>query len=94
MASAIPGKALLSAQNVVKHFGAQTVLEGVSLTIHENDRIGLIGRNGSGKSTLMRILVGSMGPDDGFTTRAQGLRTALLDQHCTLDLNQTVARFA
>lgn len=91
MASATPGKALLSAQNVVKHFGAQTVLEGVSLTIHENDRIGLIGRNGSGKSTLMRILVGSMEPDDGFTTRAQGLRTSLLDQHCGLDLDQTVA---
>lgn len=90
MVSAIPGKALLSAQNVVKHFGAQTVLEGVSLTIHENDRIGLIGKNGSGKSTLLRILAGLMEPDDGFTTRAQGLRVALLEQHCGLNLDQTV----
>lgn len=91
MASQSPGKALLSAQDVSKHFGAQAVLAGVSLTIHENDRIGLIGRNGSGKSTLLRILAGSMKPDAGFTTRAQGLRVALLDQHCTLRLEQTVA---
>ena len=85
------GKALLSVQNVTKHFGAQTVLDGVSLTIHENDRIGLIGKNGSGKSTLMRILADLMEPDAGFTTRAQGLRVALLDQHCVLNPEQTVS---
>ncbi len=86
-----PGKALLSAQDVAKHFGAQAVLEGVSLTIHENDRIGLIGRNGSGKSTLLRILAGDLEPDAGFTTRAQDIRVALLEQHCSLSLEQTVS---
>lgn len=90
MKNTIPGKALLSAQNVTKYFGAQSVLEDVSLTIHENDRIGLIGKNGCGKSTLMRILAAIMEPDEGFTTRAQGLRVALLDQHCILNPNQTV----
>ncbi|MCK5863140.1 MAG: ABC-F family ATP-binding cassette domain-containing protein, partial [Candidatus Hydrogenedentes bacterium] len=90
MASAIPGKALLSAQHVTKNFGAQLVLNDVSLTIHENDRIGLIGRNGCGKSTLLRILAGQMEPDAGFTTRAQGLRIVMLDQHCVLDQDQSV----
>ncbi|MCX5772249.1 MAG: hypothetical protein NTZ09_18525 [Candidatus Hydrogenedentes bacterium] len=40
------GKPLLSAQNVVKGFGGQPVLRDVSLTIHEGDRVGLIGRRG------------------------------------------------
>lgn len=91
MAAADPGKVMLSAQSVIKYFGAQPVLNGVSLTIHANDRIGLIGRNGSGKSTLLRILAGSLAPDDGITTRGQGIRVALLEQQCTLSLDQTVA---
>ncbi len=91
MTTYTPGKALLSAQGVSKHFGAQTVLDDVSITIHENDRIGLIGRNGSGKSTLLRVLSGHMNPDGGFTTRAQDVRIALLEQQCTLPREQTVA---
>ncbi len=90
MASSTPGKALLSAQEVVKYFGAQAVLDGISLTVHEDDRIGLIGRNGSGKSTLLRILAGQLEPDRGFTTRAQGIRVALLAQECALNLEQRV----
>ena len=75
-----PGKALLSAQKVSKSFGAQQILDNVSLTIHEEDRIGLIGRNGSGKSTLLRILAGTVMPESGFTTRAQGIHVSFLEQ--------------
>ncbi len=90
MAVTSPGKALLSAQAVSKSFGAQQVLRDLSLTIHDSDRVGLIGRNGSGKSTLLRILAGLMEPDGGFTTRAQGIRVALLEQQCSLSREQTV----
>jgi len=79
------GKALLSVQNIVKGYGAQPVLDRISLTIHEGDRIGFIGRNGSGKSTLMRILSGQDTPEEGLVTRTQGLRVALLSQQCMLD---------
>ena len=37
---------ILSAENIYKSFGVKTVLEDVSLTIEEGDRIGLIGVNG------------------------------------------------
>ncbi|MDQ1256875.1 MAG: energy-dependent translational throttle protein EttA [Candidatus Hydrogenedentes bacterium] len=86
------GKAILSVQNVVKGFGAQPVLEDISMTIHEGDRIGLIGINGSGKSTLMKILAGAELPDAGLVTYAQGLRVGLLDQHCRLDFSHTVGQ--
>lgn len=85
-----PGKALLSAQKVSRNFGAQQVLNGISLTIHDNDRIGLIGRNGSGKSTLLRILAGTVQPDEGFTTRAQGIHVSFLEQHHDIHADATV----
>lgn len=44
---------ILSAQNIAKAFGVNTVLRDVSLTVQQGDRIGLVGVNGCGKSTLM-----------------------------------------
>ena len=87
---AAPAKAILSVQEVAKGFGGQPVLQGVSLTLHEGDRVGLMGRNGVGKSTLLRIMAGAEIPDDGLVTRSQWLRVALLDQQCRLDLQKTV----
>jgi ATP-binding cassette subfamily F protein uup len=81
---------LLGIQSVWKNFGAQPVLRGVSLTVHEGDRIGFIGRNGSGKSTLLKIMAGADEPNEGIVTRKQGLRIAILYQGCQLDLDQTV----
>jgi ATP-binding cassette subfamily F protein uup len=90
--SSSTSQAILSVQNVVRSFGAQPVIRDVSLTIHEGDRIGLIGRNGSGKSTLLKIMAGLDVPDSGLVTRMQGLRVHLLDQQCKLDLHLTVGQ--
>ncbi len=49
--------AILTALEVRKRLGDRQLFDGVSLTVHERDRIGLIGRNGAGKSTLLRMLV-------------------------------------
>ncbi|NIA14359.1 MAG: ATP-binding cassette domain-containing protein [Nitrospiraceae bacterium] len=81
----------MSTQNVSKGFGGQPVLNDVSLTIHEGDRIGLMGRNGAGKSTLLGVIAGLDEPDTGLVTRCQGLRVALLSQQCGLDPGKTVA---
>ena len=56
---------ILSAQNIAKAFGVNTVLRDVSLTVQQGDRIGLVGVNGCGKSTLMRILAGLDAQDSG-----------------------------
>lgn len=40
-------------------------LEGVSVTLGEGDRVGLIGHNGSGKTTLLRVLSGIYTPTEG-----------------------------
>jgi len=84
------GQVLLSVQNISKSFGSQPVLDNVSVSIHEGERLGLVGRNGSGKSTLMRILMGLDTPDSGQVTRQQGLTVKLLTQTCLLPKEQTV----
>ncbi len=85
-----PSEAILSVQDVSVSYGAQPVLDGVSLTVHAGDRIGLIGRNGSGKSTLLRVVAGLETPQEGFTTRKQGLRVVLLAQESGRTAGRTV----
>jgi len=41
------------------------VLEGVELTLHEGEIVGLLGRSGSGKSTLLRLIAGLAKPQGG-----------------------------
>lgn len=54
-----------------------TLLNNLSFTIREGERVALIGRNGAGKSTLLRVLAGSFQPTSG-TVRVKGSRQALL----------------
>ena len=91
MSNGASGEAILSAQGIIKSYGSQPVLQDVSLTVHEGERLGLIGRNGCGKSTLLKILAGIETPDDGIVTRQQGLRVGLLNQDCWLGSGGTVA---
>ena len=52
-------------ENVTKIYGIQKVLNGVDLTIKSGQITGLLGPNGAGKSTLMKIITGSVIPDEG-----------------------------
>jgi ATPase subunit of ABC transporter with duplicated ATPase domains len=61
---------------VSKHFGAQKILDRVTLTVGADARIGLVGPNGSGKSTLLRLLAGVEEPDAGSVSRAPVTVTA------------------
>ena len=56
---------MLEIKNCCKAFGDQTVLQDVSLNIHDGSIIGVSGASGIGKSTLAKILCGVMPPDAG-----------------------------
>ena len=71
---------VLSAQNVAKSFGINTVLKDVSLTLQQGDRMGLVGVNGCGKSTLMRIIAGLESPDSGEISLVRGTKVGYLAQ--------------
>ena len=55
-------------QNITKSYGSQKALNAISLEIKRGQITGLLGPNGAGKSTLMKIITGSVIPDEGTVT--------------------------
>lgn len=81
---------ILSALELEVHYGEQIVLNNASLSVHELDRIGLVGKNGAGKSTFLKIISGLMHPDSGEVARKKDLVIGFLSQEFTLDDTKNV----
>ena len=56
---------LIELKNISKAFDGETVLDDISLTIHDNEFITLLGPSGCGKTTTLRIIGGFTYPDQG-----------------------------
>ncbi|MBU8895029.1 ABC transporter ATP-binding protein [Corallococcus sp. H22C18031201] len=82
---------LLRAANVQLSFGSRTVFQGLTLTLEEGERVGLVGVNGSGKSSLMKILAGAARPDTGELQLRRGARVTYLPQEPVFEPGATVA---
>jgi ATP-binding cassette subfamily F protein uup len=76
---------VLTASGLTKSYGPHTVLAGIDLSIHQGERVGLVGRNGSGKSTLAKILAGDESADTGEVAVRRGARVMYLAQEPALD---------
>ncbi|MBC7592499.1 MAG: amino acid ABC transporter ATP-binding protein [Kineosporiaceae bacterium] len=61
-------KSVIQLQNVVKHFGENTVVNDVSLTVGQGEVAAIIGPSGAGKSTLLRCINLLERPDGGCIT--------------------------
>ncbi len=72
---------ILNADNISKSYTEKPLLQDVSLSIHDGEKIGLIGVNGTGKSTLLRILAGVEEADSGKVTYTNGIRISYLPQN-------------
>jgi ATP-binding cassette subfamily F protein uup len=81
---------LINATDLAIRYNDQVVLDGASLNICGDQRIGMVGRNGSGKSTLLRILTGEYSADSGEITRKRDLRIGYLSQKFDLDKEASV----
>ncbi len=57
------------------------LLEGIKLSLHPGQRIGLLGANGAGKSTLIKLLAGELAPLSGECLPAQDLKLGYFAQH-------------
>ena len=57
--------ALLNVHALRKHYGAATVVDGVSFRIAPGECLGVIGPNGAGKTTTIRMCLGLTAPDGG-----------------------------
>lgn len=76
---------LFGCEGIHLEYPAKTVLDNVTLGVHEGDRIGIVGQNGDGKSTLLGVLAGLVEPDDGLVRHTRGLRIGMLGQRDSLE---------
>lgn len=56
---------VLEVENIAKHFGGITAVDGVSFAVREGEILGIIGPNGCGKSTLFNCILGQLTPSAG-----------------------------
>ncbi len=71
----------LSVNNLVKSFEVgRNVLDGLSFSVTEGERIGILGHNGCGKTTLFRILTRELRADEGEVAVAPSKRLGLISQ--------------
>jgi ATPase subunit of ABC transporter with duplicated ATPase domains len=71
---------MISVSNLAKHYGDQTLFEGVTLQFDPGERYGVVGANGSGKSTLLRILAGREAPSSGEISMPRRATLGVLEQ--------------
>ena len=72
---------MLQLRNITLHRGERALFDGLNLTLHHGQKLGLIGRNGVGKSTLLAVVRGALAPEEGTVSRPDSWRLAALDQH-------------
>jgi ATPase subunit of ABC transporter with duplicated ATPase domains len=84
------GGIVIQAENVVKAYGNNILMEKMSFSLPPGGIVGVIGPNGAGKTTLFRMITGEEKPDSG-TVRVGGTVTlAYADQDRNLDPDKTV----
>lgn len=71
---------LLDVQNLSKRIGDLVLLDDVSFSVAEGQRVGLIAKNGTGKTTLLNIITGTEDYEEGSVVFRRGLRVGYLEQ--------------
>lgn len=78
-------KQVVTLDSVCKSYGANVLLDDVSLCVNRNDRIALIGPNGCGKSTLLRLITGEEPCDSGLVKVSGNIQIAYMPQIIRFD---------
>ena len=73
-------KPLITIKNLKISKSDKILLDNLNFTIHQNDRIILVGENGSGKTSLMKIIKGIEEADNGTIWKKPNLKIDYLDQ--------------
>jgi len=86
-------KPLITVKNLKILKSDKILLDNLDFTIHESDRIILVGENGSGKTSLMRIIKGLDEADQGTIWKRPNLKIDYLDQNPSKPKTQNLEEF-
>jgi len=67
-------------ENLTLSFGVQDIFRSITLTIANNEHVGIVGVNGAGKTTLFKIIAGELLPDKGKVILDKNTRIGYLKQ--------------
>ena len=81
---------VLSCNDVSKAYVVDNIIENISFTINDNEKVGLIGLNGAGKTTLFNILTGSLEHDNGTIFKAKGKKLGYLKQNTHIESTKSI----
>ncbi|BDR72281.1 ABC transporter ATP-binding protein [Clostridium tetani] len=81
---------LISVENLSKSYGEKSLINNISFSINEGDKIGIIGINGTGKSTLLKIIAGIESYDNGTIITKNNMVIEYLPQNPYFDENSNV----
>ena len=71
----------ISVNNLTLRFGTASILEKVSFSLEENDKLGIIGANGSGKTSLFKLITGEYEAEEGEIYISKGKTVGILSQY-------------
>ena len=74
---------LVTLNEVTVSYTDKKILDNVSFSINDNDKIGIVGINGTGKSTLLKTILGEVDIQSGEIFRKSGIKlpTSLNNQN-------------
>lgn len=84
---------ILNVEHISKIYGEKVIFDDVSLGIHQEDKIGIIGVNGTGKTTLLKIIAGLEETDSGEVIYSNGTRISYLPQNPEFHGNPSILQY-
>lgn len=81
---------VLAGKAIKKSYGIETIIENISFTVQENDKIGVVGVNGAGKSTLFKIITGALEKDEGDIFLGKNIRLGYMSQDFEFQSDNTI----
>lgn len=81
---------LVTIEHLTKSYTERLLFDDAGFSIHEGDKIGLIGINGTGKSTLLKLVAGEEEPDEGTLVRSRNLDIRYLPQNPEFHAGDTI----
>ncbi len=86
-------KPLINLKNAGITLGDRWLLRRADLSFHTGERLALVGKNGAGKSTLMKLISGTVEPDEGSLWVAPSVSISYLPQNPKIEGIQTLGSY-